>query len=260
MAKKFTKLFLCLFTLRFPGVIFSVSVGEEGTTVTQEKTPQSREWWMKSPPKRTDRPIGQNVSLRAHIFYDSEYLNRSSKRKNIQSGDTVDVKEPKVYFESLFREVQLYLNNQSIMINIVVTNVSEKDFRSESSLHQFDANGTLHNLTVHGSTLGQSNNTIFYYFTWQQNKFNTGIVQSDYAVGYSDADVETNGTFCTEKTSGAVIRHRHRGLVHWATSRATLVVFGSQHFIWFTDEDWKNMNDTFSNCPKGLPTPLPPAC
>uniref|UniRef100_A0A131Z5A6 28 kDa Metastriate family member n=1 Tax=Rhipicephalus appendiculatus TaxID=34631 RepID=A0A131Z5A6_RHIAP len=240
MAKQFTKLFFCFFTLRFPGVIFSVSVGEEGMTVTQEKAPQSREWWNQAPPKRKDQPIGQNVSLRAHIFYDSEYLKRRSQREIIQSRDAENGEDLKGYFQSLFRE---------------------KSFRSqEPSLSEFDAKGSLENLTKYGATLMQPNNTIFYYYTWEENRFKTANTENANGVEYSGADVETNRTFCTDKTSGAVIRHRHGGLVHWATARATLFVFGSQHFLWFTDEDWKNMTDVFSKCPKDLPTPLPPAC
>ncbi|XP_037525732.1 uncharacterized protein LOC119402696 [Rhipicephalus sanguineus] len=267
--KQFTKIFVSFFMLGFAGITFTNIVAEGSNDVRLEASNnagtqinRTQEWWKLAPPTRRDEPIGQNVSLKAYVFYDSEYEAHSKQKENAEI--TNDQNEPPVgpmkgYFDSLFQQVQEYFNNQSIMINITVTNVTKKKFPMENSDSLSDMNSTLESLIKHGETLKQPPNTVFYYFTRSSNNADSNGNANLKGLGHPDAHQQTNGTFCSTNTSGAVIRHRHGSGIHWTTSTATLFVFGSKHFIYITEEDWSNMNQTFLKCPIGN-GPLPPAC
>nr|XP_037273373.1 uncharacterized protein LOC119165295 [Rhipicephalus microplus] len=63
------------------------------------------------------------------------------------------------------------------------------------------------------------------------------------------SEVATNGTFCSNLTSAAFVRHKYKNYNIWSTVKATLTTFGSPHFIVFTEEDYHKMNETFMRCP-----------
>lgn len=255
--KELTKILVCFFMLGFAGITLRKSAAEGGAQM--EETTTKKYWWQLAPPQMRHKPIGQNVTLYAYIFYDMTYKNTLNKQKESESSTAASEIDPMTeYFHELFHEVETYFHNQSIMINITVRSVSQHNFTLEPPDAVFDANATLKKLTEHGKTLGQPKDTIFYYFVWNGSKAQS-VENEDHGVqARSDAHAQTNGTFCSDSTSGVVIRRPPGGMTEWMTSATTLFVFNSTHFIAFTKDDWDRMTETFSKCPK--PSPTPPAC
>uniref|UniRef100_A0A224Y6S2 28 kDa Metastriate family member n=1 Tax=Rhipicephalus zambeziensis TaxID=60191 RepID=A0A224Y6S2_9ACAR len=218
-------------------------------------------WWEVHPPNKSAEVIGNNVPVLAHIIYDSAYTagNRRKKRESESKPKTSD--EMKKYFEQLFGQVQEYFKNQSISINVSITSISEMTNLSVSEEHWFKARETLKNVVGYGASLAEPVDTIFYLFTWHRMFKPEGY---DPAMSFSTSDAETTGTFCSQNTSAAVIRHWHKSLIYWSTVRATALIFGSKHFASFSTEDRIKMNETFSHCPvrkeKEPPTEEIPSC
>ncbi|XP_037581790.1 uncharacterized protein LOC119465025 [Dermacentor silvarum] len=188
-------------------------------------------------------PIGENVTVQAVIFYDSAYLDRIKKNTESNSDGSNSVEN---YFKQLFQKVESHFHNHSINITVKVKQVTQKnDFPTYSGLF-FSEKEMLENLTKFGQSLGLPQNTIFYRFTWSDKKFmGTGSRPR------SESALETDGTFCTSNTSGAVILHHHQSENPWSTIKATAFTFGSKHFFNFSRQDWTTMNQTFLRCPKG---------
>ncbi|XP_075530420.1 uncharacterized protein LOC142563710 isoform X1 [Dermacentor variabilis] len=206
------------------------------------------------PDSSKEQPIGENVTLYAYVFYDSAYLNKT--KENIQYTEVVN-SQIKEYFEKLFEKVELYFRNHSIMISVKIGSVSEKNDLSSYSGKSLDERATLKNVTAYGNSLGQPSNTIFYLFSWSTFRFASTSVTTG---AESQSAVETDGTFCTNNTSGAVILHAHETGTAWSTIKATAFVFGSRHFTKFYEEDRKKMNATFLMCPKHTTIPDVLAC
>lgn len=197
------------------------------------------EWWKTAPPKKNAVPIGGNVTLYAHVTYDSAYEAQKTKEVERQSSNQGGSTEIQLYFNALFEKVQTYFRNHSIIINVVVSSVSKND---NLSVHHptFDVEKTLEHVKTYGTSLNKPNNTIFYHFTWTTTTF----------VAYNFAkDFATTGTFCAQNTSAAVIRNKYGSRVYWKTVNATARIFNSDHFLAITDDDRKKMNETFSRCP-----------
>ncbi|XP_075530422.1 uncharacterized protein LOC142563710 isoform X2 [Dermacentor variabilis] len=159
--------------------------------------------------------------------------------------------------KTVFGQVELYFRNHSIMISVKIGSVSEKNDLSSYSGKSLDERATLKNVTAYGNSLGQPSNTIFYLFSWSTFRFASTSVTTG---AESQSAVETDGTFCTNNTSGAVILHAHETGTAWSTIKATAFVFGSRHFTKFYEEDRKKMNATFLMCPKHTTIPDVLAC
>uniref|UniRef100_A0A224YB56 28 kDa Metastriate family member n=1 Tax=Rhipicephalus zambeziensis TaxID=60191 RepID=A0A224YB56_9ACAR len=260
MMKVLTEIVVCFCILKLSVIIFSSNVAGESHDENQLSTGPTKLWWELAPhDNRTLQPIGKNVTLYAYVIYNSGHQEmevRQNEKKEIAGGqETAD--PMRAHFVDLFREVEQYFHNHSIMIKVTVKNVIKQNLTSAFGDNWFDANGTLENLTRYGETLGEPRNTVFYYFTWSTRIFNGAFHTAPNIVGQSD--VETYETFCTNKTSGAVIRYPFKNTTHWSTTKATLLVFGSSSFLVFKTKDWEKMNETFSKCPNdGIPAL--PAC
>nr|XP_050024515.2 uncharacterized protein LOC126518944 [Dermacentor andersoni] len=186
--------------------------------------------------------IGENVTMDAYVVYDDTYMSSS---------------DDKLYANNLFKEVESYLHNHSIMINITVKETLTSHnltvyFEPNKSV---DGHRTLENLTKYGESMQKANNSIFFLFYWARNPKDVKTadlidhIQSPGSHRLGVSEVSTTNSFCTKNTSAAVIRHRPESRNFWSTAEAILNTFGSQHFIYFTDDDWRNMNETFSRCP-----------
>ncbi|XP_075727574.1 uncharacterized protein LOC119183586 isoform X4 [Rhipicephalus microplus] len=120
--------------------------------------------------------------------------------------------------------------------------------------HVVDGRRTLENITTYGDGLAQANNTIFYLFTWPPDEGNSRRLFHEINTvpphRTSISEIATNGTFCSNSTSAAFVRHKYNNYNIWSTVKATLTTFGSPHFIFFTEEDYHKMNETFMRCPK----------
>ncbi|XP_065300272.1 uncharacterized protein [Dermacentor albipictus] len=158
--------------------------------------PKWRNWWdavratpTYRPHSRTEK-IGEGIKLHAKALYDSNFLNSTnstvfeSKNESTVKYDGMRKDKLEEYFRALFEEVPQYFNNQSIMINITVENVTLNDDLVAYYPDQKDiinASETLKNVTKYGESQGASNDTAFYLFTWPSAKGNTKTV-FDYIV------------------------------------------------------------------------------
>ncbi|XP_075531819.1 uncharacterized protein LOC142564632 isoform X2 [Dermacentor variabilis] len=245
-----------------------------------------RNWWeaveATPNPSRVNltEKIGEGIKLRAQVLYDSKFLSSRNevselRRKTENNHRATGTDNLERYFRALFKEVQQYFNNRSIMINITVQNVTRKDdlvAYYDDMQNVINARETLNNVAKYGQSQRASNDTVFYLFTWPSAVRNPNRL-FDYIVTppnhrFGVSEVATNGTFCSNTTSAALIRHRYGGLNYWSSAKATLFLFGSSHFI-FIHKDTQKMNKTFSRCPhynqddKGATSteiPEPPAC
>ncbi|KAL1443663.1 hypothetical protein MTO96_045895 [Rhipicephalus appendiculatus] len=105
-------------------------------------------------------------------MYNVAFYNESTWWKQQTENHSVTKKDlMKRYFEDLFKELQTYFHNQSIMVNIKVESVSEIDnlIAIYESQKFINATATLINIQNHGMAQGKSNDTVFYLFTWPDN-------------------------------------------------------------------------------------------
>ncbi|XP_037580531.1 uncharacterized protein LOC119463778 [Dermacentor silvarum] len=187
-------------------------------------------------------PIGENVTVQAVVYYDSAYLSKAKHKteSNLDGGNSMEK-----YFEQLFQQVESYFHNHSIKIKMKVKEVTQTNNFSTYSDGVFKERETLKSLTEYGKSLGLPPNTIFYGFSWSDNKF-----YGTSSGALSQSAMETDGTFCTSNTSAAIIIH-HQGFQNpWSTIKASSFIFGSTHFFNFSRLDWTVMNQTFLRCPK----------
>uniref|UniRef100_A0A131YSY0 28 kDa Metastriate family member n=1 Tax=Rhipicephalus appendiculatus TaxID=34631 RepID=A0A131YSY0_RHIAP len=231
---------------------------EEGSPKFQQILKGHKQWWDVVPPNETAEKIGDNVKVKAYVFYD-QYYNNAQKRRKRATGEDQNAENPyKQYFENLFSQVQQYFKNQSILVTFKVEEVMENKNLSVLSGPFFDSQRTLENLTKYGQSLSKPKNTIFYLFTWNQYPFLASYITTGKAFGTSDR--ETKETFCSNNVSGAVIRHYHGSDVYWTTVKATAVIFGSDHFTSFSTQDRQKMKERFSHCPPNMDDQEIPAC
>ncbi|XP_075727572.1 uncharacterized protein LOC119183586 isoform X2 [Rhipicephalus microplus] len=202
--------------------------------------------------------IGKGVLLTAVALYDSNFYNftkiteEPNEPNSVTNTDHIG-KPVEQYFKEFFQKVQDYFNNRSIMININVEKVTQMDNLTVyfEDTHVVDGRRTLENITTYGDGLAQANNTIFYLFTWPPDEGNSRRLFHEINTvpphRTSISEIATNGTFCSNSTSAAFVRHKYNNYNIWSTVKATLTTFGSPHFIFFTEEDYHKMNETFIN-------------
>uniref|UniRef100_A0A224Y3A8 28 kDa Metastriate family member n=1 Tax=Rhipicephalus zambeziensis TaxID=60191 RepID=A0A224Y3A8_9ACAR len=247
---------------------------------TPKRGPKWQLWWeaLRNDSVYTtyspDVKVGEGVVLQAEVFYDPGFYNATSSFRTLQEqdnkngnggGDDYITK----YFQQLFQKAQEYFNNRSIAINISVASVKKMDNLTEYYQYQghiIDTNKTVDNVIKFGKSLSKPNYTIFYLFTWPPSKGNPSrlldVIRQQRLHDLGVSEVATNGTFCSDETSAAFIRHRFGFHNYWSTVKATLFTFGTQHFIYLYKTDYDKMKDTFSRCTKPkdgdveAPTPL----
>uniref|UniRef100_A0A6M2D4J5 Putative conserved secreted protein salivary gland overexpressed n=1 Tax=Rhipicephalus microplus TaxID=6941 RepID=A0A6M2D4J5_RHIMP len=210
-------------------------------------------------PYTPNETIGEGVLLRAVALYDSNFyenvkINEVEKhRRHANTGGTGNPVGQ--YFQTFFQEVQAYFNERFIMINITVESVTQMDNLTayfEGPRRVIDGRKTLENITKYGDGQPKTNDTIFYLFTWPRKEGNSRRLFDEvntappHRSGVSE--VATNGTFCSNLTSAAFVRHKYKNYNIWSTVKATLTTFGSLHFIVFTEKDYQKMNETFIRC------------
>ncbi|KAL1452332.1 hypothetical protein MTO96_043830, partial [Rhipicephalus appendiculatus] len=124
------------------------------------------------------------------------------------------------------------------------------------------------NVIKFGKSLSKPKYTIFYLFTWPPSKGNSrrlvDVIRQQRPHDLGVSEVATNGTFCSDETSAAFIRHQFGFHNYWSTVKATLLIFGTRRFIYLYKADYDKMKDTFSRCaePKDgdVETPTPLTC
>ncbi|KAL3218761.1 hypothetical protein MRX96_031300 [Rhipicephalus microplus] len=111
--------------------------------------------------------------------------------------------------------------------------------------HVLDGNATLKNLQNYSYFNHLPNNSIVYLYT------NNTLDIKDYkGPAFPDmfSTLSTNGTFCSNTSSAAILRHPPGNSSYWDTVKVTANIFGAKYFVNFTEEDMMKMNETFSHC------------
>uniref|UniRef100_L7MBQ9 Putative 28 kDa metastriate family member n=1 Tax=Rhipicephalus pulchellus TaxID=72859 RepID=L7MBQ9_RHIPC len=161
---------------------------------------------------RSGDPIGEGVSLRAHIYYDFGYSNVFASKERL--GPPAVSAAIKEHFDQLFDQVEKHFEMHSIILKMVTSSVSRKDDLSVYRGSTLDVRSTLEKLKSHGMSLKKSNDTIFFFFVWTRllgGGRNT-VGQGAY---------NTEATFCTESVSAAIIRHYPKSNVRLTLQKAT---------------------------------------
>uniref|UniRef100_A0A224YBQ6 28 kDa Metastriate family member n=1 Tax=Rhipicephalus zambeziensis TaxID=60191 RepID=A0A224YBQ6_9ACAR len=182
-----------------------------------------------------DERIGKGVHLKAHVLYDARSYESMAPQKNVIE-----------YFKEMFNKTQQHFNNHSILVSIVVYNItlnkSAEVMQEESS--RLNGSATLKNLQRYARDLGLSNDSVVYLYT---NK--TAVDRRSFtAIPSSLSTVTTFGSFCTENSSAAIVVQQPGMDSYWRTVKATAELFGITNFINFTIEDIQTMNKTFQKC------------
>uniref|UniRef100_L7MBM4 Putative 28 kDa metastriate family member n=1 Tax=Rhipicephalus pulchellus TaxID=72859 RepID=L7MBM4_RHIPC len=202
------------------------------------------------------KPVGKDVEVRAEVMYDTAFYNGSMKWK-IEDNSDVGKKDTvmKKYFEELLAKLQLYFHNQSIFVNITVASATEMNKLTvfyANGLKIVNANKTLEKIQEYGRSQKKGHNTIFYLFTWPENKGNPKrLFDFITTTGKPKLGVPvaaTKGTFCSGTTSAALVRHTYGSGKVWSAASATTTVFGSDNFFAIPSNDRDEMNTAFSRC------------
>uniref|UniRef100_A0A023FC56 Putative secreted protein n=1 Tax=Amblyomma cajennense TaxID=34607 RepID=A0A023FC56_AMBCJ len=171
--------------------------------------------------------IGEGVSAKVEVLYDSSYYEATANTKThlekiVSTKNDVPSRD---YFEDLFKKVREHFNKQSVMINITVGNVraigniSVPYGTGNQSIY---GNQTLQKLIGYGGALGASNNTVYCLFTPKNiyEESNRGDRQP-----ISRTEIATQGSFCTNNTSAAVVKLYFTGRSYLATVSAMAMYF-----------------------------------
>uniref|UniRef100_A0A224Y0U5 28 kDa Metastriate family member n=1 Tax=Rhipicephalus zambeziensis TaxID=60191 RepID=A0A224Y0U5_9ACAR len=203
--------------------------------------------------------VGDNITLQAVIIYDSNFSkphnppNTQEEREENVAEDSNDPTEN--YLRELFVQLQEYLHNKSIMINITVSRVLKMDnLTTFYSKHIINGSKTLQNLISFGDSQMKTPDTVFYLYTWPPNESNPNslleVINDNKRHELGVPETSTKGTFCnSSETSAAFIRHKIKSYNHYSTAKATLAIFGIPHFIGLQETDYKKLNETFAKCP-----------
>uniref|UniRef100_L7MBG4 Putative 28 kDa metastriate family member n=1 Tax=Rhipicephalus pulchellus TaxID=72859 RepID=L7MBG4_RHIPC len=214
-------------------------------------------------PYMPNETIGNGVVLNAVALYDSNFYDSTKQNKVVKertSGSDTDVPKNPVedYFHKFFQKVEDYFKSRSIEITIHVKSVTQIDnliVYFEGTGHGIDSHNSLENIKRYGAGRPKTTDTIFYLFTWPQPYENRIRLFDEinpvppHRSGVSES--ATNGTFCSNLTSAAFIRHKYGDYNIWSTVKATFSTFGTPQFMILYEKDYREMNETFMRCPKG---------
>ncbi|XP_037581685.1 uncharacterized protein LOC119464864 [Dermacentor silvarum] len=183
-----------------------------------------------------EHKIGEGVTLKAYIFFDTDDYETQATEKNVTK-----------YFTAIFTKAQEHFHNNSVMISIEIRNISKNTDLEvwEASEKALDGNATLKRLQNYSQSIGLTNDSIVYLYT---EKTPVDKAYMGAAIPGVFSTFSTFGTFCSNVNSAAIVVQKPGNCSYWKTVKATTPVFGTRHFIQFTEDDIKTMNKTFSRC------------
>uniref|UniRef100_A0A224Y0U1 28 kDa Metastriate family member n=1 Tax=Rhipicephalus zambeziensis TaxID=60191 RepID=A0A224Y0U1_9ACAR len=180
-------------------------------------------------------PIGRGITLNAHIFYDNKTYETQAPGNNVTQ-----------YFKNLFDRTQQHFNNRSVMISIVVRNISRNtSLEVKKNRHVLNGTATIKNLQNYSEVFTLSNDSIVYLFT-NKTPYDNSYVGA--AIPGVSSRMSTFGTFCTENNSAAIVVLDPGSTSYLGTVKATAEVFGSKTFDKFKQDDFMKMKETFLHC------------
>uniref|UniRef100_A0A224YBM8 28 kDa Metastriate family member n=1 Tax=Rhipicephalus zambeziensis TaxID=60191 RepID=A0A224YBM8_9ACAR len=188
--------------------------------------------------------IGQGITVNAKIFYDSTVDVEGSSENEV----TKPKKEPSIDdFKKLFKLVQQYFHNNSVMINIEVKSAEKSDnigvpygHTGELELH---ANATLEQLKSHVASRPHESDTIFYFFSRTPLIIKEGSQAGNYSY------YGTYHTFCSKLTSAVAVFYYSMEYI-WNAVWATEWMFGLPEYPTSIEQNTCFMLSTFQRCQK----------
>uniref|UniRef100_A0A023G5M1 Putative secreted protein n=1 Tax=Amblyomma triste TaxID=251400 RepID=A0A023G5M1_AMBTT len=195
--------------------------------------------------KQKQEPIGYGVYFQALIYYD-ETVKKDEYEKECKTDQREDCSNEG--FVEIFRKVQSYFINNSVMIQAYVTNVTQNDSLAVKFKEEDALNGprTLDKLKVFAQSLEVNNNTVLFFFTTRQvyrEKTNDADTPSQIN------DIATQGAFCSSTDrSAAVVTCLPGGSCVEYTSEAMAHIFNATNYKTFSSRDMQSMNATFQRC------------
>ncbi|KAL1442269.1 hypothetical protein MTO96_046497, partial [Rhipicephalus appendiculatus] len=169
--------------------------------------------------------IGQGITVNAKVFYDSTVDAEGPSENEV----TKPKREPTIDdFKKLFKLVQQYFHNNSVMINIEVKK-RRKELR---------ANETLEKLKGHVATRPDGSDTIYYFFTRTPLLIKEGNQAGNYSY------YGTYHSFCSKMKSAVAVFYYSMEYI-WSAVRATEWVFGLPEYPTSPEQDTYYMLSTF---------------
>uniref|UniRef100_A0A224Y9Y3 28 kDa Metastriate family member n=1 Tax=Rhipicephalus zambeziensis TaxID=60191 RepID=A0A224Y9Y3_9ACAR len=209
--------------------------------------------------------IGQGITVNAKIFYDSTVDVEGSSENEV----TKPKKEPSIDdFKKLFKLVQEYFHNNSVMINIevksaekvqeyfhnnsVMINIEVKSAEKSDNIgvpyghtgeYELDANATLEKLKSHVASRPHESDTIFYFFSRTPLIIKEGSQAGNYSY------YGTYHTFCSKLTSAVAVFYNSMEYI-WSAAWATEWMFGLPEYPTSIEQNTYFMLSTFQRCQK----------
>ncbi|XP_065300254.1 uncharacterized protein [Dermacentor albipictus] len=153
--------------------------------------------------------------------------------------------------------VESAFRNLSVNIRITFEGISQNNNLSvpleESNGKLLDRQRTLQKVKDYGKPLADKNRKIYYLFVSHPLGGNTS---RSYSID-ADTVVSTNGTFCTNESNAAVVRHSfNNSNFYWRAAKSTAYILGAKPISFFVSlkpEDLTEVNNTISHCLKSHP-------
>uniref|UniRef100_A0A131Z1Z6 28 kDa Metastriate family member n=1 Tax=Rhipicephalus appendiculatus TaxID=34631 RepID=A0A131Z1Z6_RHIAP len=188
--------------------------------------------------------IGQGITVNAKVFYDSTVDAEGPSENEVIKPK----REPTIDdFKKLFKLVQQYFHNNSVMINIEVKSAEKSDnIRvSYGGIGELElrANETLEKLKGHVATRPDGSDTIYYFFTRTPLLIKEGNQAGNYSY------YGTYHSFCSKMKSAVAVFYYSMEYI-WSAVRATEWVFGLPEYPTSPEQDTYYMLSTFQRCEK----------
>nr|XP_054918494.1 uncharacterized protein LOC129380718 isoform X1 [Dermacentor andersoni] len=189
------------------------------------------------------------MQLVVHVMYDSDLgrqhsfvTDKMTKEENISA-----------YFHDLFQKVEGAFLNLSVNISLTIASVFQNNnlsVRLKASTRKvlLDRQKTLEKVKDYGQPKTGKNMEIYYYFVSHP------LVDSPSERYSSDAAtvMSTNGTFCTNESNAAVVRHSFMNRnFYWRAAIATAYILGAKPIPFFVSLKPGNLSEvknTMSRC------------
>ncbi|XP_075530582.1 uncharacterized protein LOC142563822 [Dermacentor variabilis] len=198
---------------------------------------------------KKEEHFGNAMQLVVHAMYDSDL----GKQYGYLRDKKIRGENISAYFNYLFQKVEGAFLNLSVKIHITIKSVFQNNNLSvwlEASTRKLllDRQKTMEKVKDYGKPQTDKNMEIYYYFVSHPLVGGTSELYSSDAATV----VSTNGTFCTNESNAAVVRHSfiNRNF-YWRAAKATAYILGAKpipFFVSLKPENLSEVRNTISRC------------
>ncbi|XP_075530557.1 uncharacterized protein LOC142563812 [Dermacentor variabilis] len=179
----------------------------------------------------TGKIIGQGITVKVQAYYDDSFKYNKNET------------QVRHHFDGIFSEIQKYLNERLVGLKFTVQSASLMNNLTLNDTtqgwRQINGNATLENLKSFAESQEPSLDTISYFFT------STPIAENS---THRAEDVFTPNTFCTENVTATVLQTVLVSEFYQTALKETIFMLGPRHTQSFSEEEFAEMNRTFSKC------------